>query len=228
MSLRAVFFDLDDTLLPTTSSRPERARRAFDYLREAHPEHPGLRDWHRFYDSLLAYDHSTGFIRGMRPVLEELGLWQTPAGDVAHGHWFFDGSIDLIASYPDVPAVVEALRAEYTLGLITNGEGVHQRRKLDALGIAHHFDVVLISGEFGQLKPSRAIFEQALSLAGVSAREAVHVGDNLDADVYGAKSAGMRAVWFNAERRHSYWDSPLPDASISSFDQLASVLNRWR
>jgi putative hydrolase of the HAD superfamily len=228
MPLRAVFFDLDDTLFPTRSSREERARRAFEHLRTGHADHPGLRDWRRFYRSLLEHDHSTGYIRGMAPVLADLGLLETPEGEVAHGLWFFDGATDLIAGYPDVSETIESLASDYTLGLITNGEGVHQRRKIEALGIAQHFDVVMISGEFGQLKPSRAIFQQALSLAGVSAHEAVHIGDSLDADVYGAKSAGMRAIWYNVEQRHAYWDGDLPDAAVTSFSELSAILADWR
>jgi HAD superfamily hydrolase (TIGR01549 family) len=227
VGLRAVFFDLDDTLLPTTSSRHERAWRAFERLKTDHPQHPSLR-FESFYRGLVAVDHSTGFIRGMQPVLEDLGLWDTPAGQAAHGLWFFDGCTDLIAGYPQACETIEALGRDYTLGLITNGEGVPQRRKLEALGIAHHFDVVLVSGEFGQMKPRRAIFDQALALAGVKASEAVHVGDHIEADVWGAQGAGMRAIWFNAEGRRSHWDSAVPDATVTSFPELSSVLARWR
>jgi putative hydrolase of the HAD superfamily len=105
---------------------------------------------------------------------------------------------------------------------------VHQRRKLDGLGIAAHFDHVLVSGEVGHLKPAAAIFRRALDLAGVKPQEAVHVGDHLDADIYGAQAVGMRAVWFNAERRHSYWHSAQPDATVSSYKELLAVLERWR
>jgi putative hydrolase of the HAD superfamily len=227
MTIRAIFFDLDDTLCATTSSRPERARRAFERLLADHPEHKGLR-WEQFYRSLLAVDHSTGFIRGMKPVLEDLGLLDTPAGEAAHGLWFFDGCLDLICSYPGLAPCIECLRADYTLGLITNGEAVHQRRKLEALGLAGSFDHVLVSGEVGHLKPAAAIFRKALDLAEVEPHEAVHIGDHLDADIYGAKSVGMRAVWFNAERRHSYWDGAAPDATVTTYDELLAVLQRWR
>ncbi len=156
-----------------------------------------------------------------------MGLWETPAGKAAYGLWFFDGCSDLIAPYPLACETIEALRADYKLGLITNGEGVHQRRKFEALGIAQHFDVVLVSGEFGQLKPSRAIFREALSRAGVQPNEAVHVGDHIEADIWGAQSAGMRTIWFNAEGRRSYWDSAMPDATVTSYLDLQRVLTKW-
>ncbi len=226
MPIRAVFFDLDDTLLPTTSSRRERATRAFERLKADHPDHKGLR-FDSFFHNITAYDHSTGFSRGMQPVLEDLGLWETPAGKAAHGLWFFDGALDLIEPYPLACETIEALRSEYRLGLITNGEGIHQRRKFEALGIAQHFDFVLVSGEFGHLKPNRAIFREALARAGVEPHEAVHVGDHIEADVWGAQSVGMRAIWFNAERRRSHYDDATPDATVTSYLELRRVLEKW-
>jgi putative hydrolase of the HAD superfamily len=227
MTVRALFFDLDDTLCATTQSRPERARRAFQRLLDDHPKHEGL-VWSRFYRGLLERDRSTGFIRGIKPVLEELGLAHTPAGQAAHGLWYFDGCTDLVCGYPGLADCLDMLGREFVLGLITNGEGEHQRRKLDALGVAHHFQHVLVSGEVGHLKPEAAIFRRALALAGVAASEAVHIGDHLDADIWGAKAAGLRAVWFNAEGRDPYWHGVSPDATVSSYRQLHPVLERWR
>src|SRR3954469_11136007 len=121
MSLRAIFFAPDEPLPPPASSRRERAWPAFDRLKADHPDHKGLR-FESFFHGLTAYDHSTGFSRGIQPVLEDLGLWDTPAGKEAHGLWFFDGALDLIEPYPMACETIEALRADYTLGLITNGE----------------------------------------------------------------------------------------------------------
>jgi putative hydrolase of the HAD superfamily len=56
------------------------------------------------------------------------------------------------------------------------------------------FDAIVTSAGVGARKPSPAIFEQALELAGVAATEAIHVGDTLDEDVAGARAAGIEPV----------------------------------
>ncbi len=63
------------------------------------------------------------------------------------------------------------------------------RTGLDAL-----VDAVVTSAEFGAAKPDRRIFDHALALAGVPARDAQHVGDDVEADVEGARAAGITPV----------------------------------
>ena len=55
-------------------------------------------------------------------------------------------------------------------------------------------DGIVTSAGAGARKPSPAIFEQALALAGVRPDEAIHVGDTLDEDVAGARAAGIEPV----------------------------------
>jgi putative hydrolase of the HAD superfamily len=96
--------------------------------------------------------------------------------------------------YEDVPASLEALAAaDIRIGLISNSH-----RCLDAF--QDHFDleglidVAVSSSQHGFMKPHPSIFEAALKLAGVSASEAMMVGDSLTQDVDGARRVGMRGV----------------------------------
>ena len=107
------------------------------------------------------------------------------------------------------------------LGLITNGAAVWQQRKIDSLGIADYFGVILISEAEGVRKPHPEIFRRAVDTLGVSAEEAVMVGDNPEADIRGAKSFGMKAVW----KQDDYWDPPeIVDAVIDNLEELPQVL----
>jgi putative hydrolase of the HAD superfamily len=72
-----------------------------------------------------------------------------------------------------------------------------QRSKLAAVGIADGFDAVIVSGEQGVQKPDPAIFALAVDQLGVTAEEALHIGDNQVADVAGARDAGLTAVWID-------------------------------
>jgi putative hydrolase of the HAD superfamily len=66
--------------------------------------------------------------------------------------------------------------------------------RLAETGLAPLVDGAVASAELGHAKPDRAIFEQALALAGARADAALHAGDSLEADVEGALAAGLRAV----------------------------------
>jgi putative hydrolase of the HAD superfamily len=81
------------------------------------------------------------------------------------------------------------------VGLVSNGAGDAQRRKLAAIGLAGAFDAVVISGEVGVRKPDAAIFRFALDQLGRAAADAWFVGDHPMLDVDGARRAGLRAVW---------------------------------
>jgi FMN phosphatase YigB (HAD superfamily) len=93
-------------------------------------------------------------------------------------------------------------------------------------GLADVIDAVVSSHSAGWLKPHRRIFERAIELGGVPASEVVMVGDRLDADVFGAQRAGLRAVL----RRTAYPQPPIdarPDATIDDLTELPSVLRAW-
>ncbi|WP_174591477.1 HAD family hydrolase [Methanocella conradii] len=106
------------------------------------------------------------------------------------------------------PSVVEGAQSTllslkkkgYRIGLISNtgrtpGETI--RLILEGHGIMKYFDYAVFSNEAGYVKPNRKIFEIALRGLGSKAESAVHVGDSVLLDVYGAASAGMKAVHFN-------------------------------
>ena len=96
--------------------------------------------------------------------------------------------------YEDVPAALQTLaESDIVIGLISNSH-----RCLDSF--QEHFelngliDVAVSSSQHGFMKPHPSIFEAALKLAGVSASDAVMVGDSLTQDIDGARRVGMRGV----------------------------------
>jgi putative hydrolase of the HAD superfamily len=97
-------------------------------------------------------------------------------------------------AYPEVPAVLERLRAGGArLAVVSNWDislhDVLERTELRAL-----VDTVVISAELGVAKPDPAIFRAALERLGAQPSEAIHVGDSIEHDVAGARAAGLEAV----------------------------------
>ncbi len=212
--LRAVFFDLDDTLCDTIGTREARARRAFQLLAPAIPD---LRETE--FVKLVMEPTGDRIVRGVTAVVESLGLAKSPAGRAAAAaSW-----LDLLCLMPGARQTLDTLRETYLLGIITNGDSELQRAKCSALALA--IEPIVISGDYGFEKPDPRIFQKACSLAGVAQAESVYVGDRIDVDVAGARAAGMRAIWF----------SPLPrgdaiainaDGVITRFDELPDVLRK--
>jgi HAD superfamily hydrolase (TIGR01662 family) len=120
---------------------------------------------------------------------------------------------------------LEALRAlrerGHRLGLITNGSGAFQRKKLERFALEPLFDVILIEGELGYGKPDRRVFERALSFFDVSATDTCMIGDNLEADIAAAHGVGMPAIWHDAHGvglpAHV---TRMPDRIIASLNDL--------
>jgi putative hydrolase of the HAD superfamily len=96
--------------------------------------------------------------------------------------------------YPEVPAVLAQLRALGVARVVVSNWDVSLRGVLDATGLAPLVDGAVISAEVGTAKPDPAIFMRALEVAGAGACEALHVGDTADADLAGARAAGIRAL----------------------------------
>jgi putative hydrolase of the HAD superfamily len=86
------------------------------------------------------------------------------------------------------------------LGLISNtgrSPGTALRELMANLDILHFFDATLFSDEVGYRKPDRRIFEAAMVQLGSTPQRTIHIGDDPDADIRGAKQMGMHAVLFD-------------------------------
>lgn len=94
--------------------------------------------------------------------------------------------------------VLEYLYPGYNLHIITNGFQEIQQKKLQNARIDHYFDVIVNSEMAGVKKPNPGIFMLALEAAKVSPEKALMIGDNLEADILGARAVGIQALHYNA------------------------------
>jgi len=130
----------------------------------------------------------------------------------------------------DTLPTLQKLEADgYRLGLVSNaGDDQDVQQLARRFDISQYFDFLLTSAACSYRKPHPRIFELALSNWYFLPSEAVMVGDNLDADIRGAKSAGLYAVWISRRAGRQNGD-PLPvqpDASLSTLHELPALLDR--
>jgi putative hydrolase of the HAD superfamily len=163
------------------SVREADARRAMlaemAYYRANHDD---ASDWAGLRDLRL---RCAGIVRG------ELGI-ALPVGDVLEAML----AAIRFRPYSEVPGVLRELRARgHAIAVVSNWD-VSLHDVLERTGLRTLVDAVVTSAELGVAKPDRRIFEHALGLIGAAPADAVHVGDDVLADVEGARAAGIAAV----------------------------------
>ena len=108
--------------------------------------------------------------------------------------------------------------------MLTNGSPSLQQTKLEITSeIVPYFDHIIISGAFGKGKPDVSIFQHVLGNCGVTADEAMMVGDNLMTDILGASRVGMRSVWINRENKLPS-EEVVPTYEIDHLEKLFPIL----
>jgi putative hydrolase of the HAD superfamily len=120
---------------------------------------------------------------------------------------------------PEVPRALEDLRGRFRLGVVSNANGT-VRAKLERVGLAGFFEVIVDSHDEGIEKPDPRIFHLALRRMGVKAAEAAYVGDLYHVDVVGAAAAGLRPFLLDPFGLHG----ERPVARLRALDELAAAL----
>jgi putative hydrolase of the HAD superfamily len=121
------------------------------------------------------------------------------------------------AEFGDAREALLAARARGARVVVVSNWDVSLLEVLETVGLAPLLDAVVTSAAVGARKPSAAIFEHALALAGAPPQRAVHVGDSLDEDVEGALACGISAVLLRRDGR----PGPAGVVTIASLAQLA-------
>jgi putative hydrolase of the HAD superfamily len=214
--VRAVLFDLDDTLFDHTGC----ARAALLGVRDAHEcfarfDAGDIEEAHARILEALHLEVMTGRrdldaarIERFRRLYAWAGIDADDDLAVRAALTYKQGYIDARAPVRGAAPLLAAVRRRAAVVVVSNNLLAEQQEKLAHCGLAREVDVLVVSGETGMAKPDPRIFEIALERARVSAAEAVMVGDSWANDVEGARAAGIRAIWFNRE------GVPAPSADV--------------
>ncbi len=127
--------------------------------------------------------------------------------------------------YEETYQILDALKGKVKLLLLTNGSPDLQQEKLAGVPkLPPYFDVIMISGDHGEGKPAPSIFNKALDNLGVSADEALMVGDKLATDIKGANGVGIRSVWINRKQLPES-DEIIPVYRIEHLMELPGIID---
>ena len=112
--------------------------------------------------------------------------------------------------------------------IVSNGETHIQLRSLLALNLDRLVDAYLISEQEGCRKPEREIFRRAADRLSVPTEHCVFVGDSPEADMAGARSLGMKTIWYP---NGVSWPDDYgwrPDARIDGLSEVRPLIEAWR
>ena len=223
--VRAICFDLDNTLWDVEPVLARAERILTDWLRSRYPKIP-----QRFSPvetlelraALLREQpqraHDLTFLR--RETLARMAAaagYERAVGHEAFAFWH--AARNEVTPYAEVLPALDRLKQDYRLATLSNGNA-----DLEVMGLAHHFEVRLHASALGCAKPDARAYTALADALTLEPAKILFVGDEPQADVVGPRTAGMQTVWIN--RAGVVWPdaSPAPDADITGLDKLVALL----
>jgi putative hydrolase of the HAD superfamily len=245
MPLKAVLFDMDETLVDWSQREGDRVevrrlhlQKLYDYLAEAGHELPDMDVFGQTYASILSTrwrsidplaEKTPRYTDILREILHHIEL-PVDTLDFPHLQTLVVGLLQTgVRAFADARAVLETIRAAgVRTGLLTNAPYPMfiREAELEALNLHGLLDVRLTAEDVGYQKPNPAAFLSLLQKLGATPDEAVFVGDDLKDDVSGAQRAGMRAVWVK-RMNNSNPHAIIPNATIDQLGELPAILDGW-
>ena len=183
-------------------------------------------------DETRATEHggfSVSFLQRLRRALTQIGLAPDEGALDRLAQAFSAPIRDWPHPYPEAPSVLQALRSSgLKLAIITNTPwdtpGSLLRGDLARFGLAGFFDAFIASGEVPWRKPHPEFMRAAARALAVPSDRCLVVGDNLRADVAGARAAGMRSIWVNRTGDPPPPGTPPPDWIAASLLEVLQVV----
>ena len=189
--IKAIIFDLDNTLIDRQKAFKEMLERKFHILFDDEEL------IQKMINDILKWDNNG--------TVERIDVFKKWA-EVYHitiispeqldKEWSNEsGSVAFL--FDDVRDTLKELKKKYKIAVLTNGNASSQRRKLNTINIYDLLDYSLVSSEYGVRKPDKKIFEYTAKQLDLKTEECSYVGDNYKIDILGSRNAGMLPVFIS-------------------------------
>jgi putative hydrolase of the HAD superfamily len=194
MPIRAVLFDLDNTLIDFMTMKRKSCEAAVDAMISAGLRMPKRRAMEMVYEiyEQQGMEYNRIFQDMLEKVLGKVDYRMLAEGIVAYRR----AQVVYMRTYPEAKRILAALKAKgIKLGIVSDALSVNGWIRLVELGIQDFFDVVITLHDTGEKKPSPAPFKKAIDALGVGAGDVLFVGDWVERDIAGAKAMGMKTAF---------------------------------
>lgn len=227
---KVLFFDLDDTIWDTTSNGKESMEEVYhaygferffpsfeDYYSAYYPHNLEL--WKQYREGKITKDELI-IQRLEHPLKPYLNCNREFI--LALNDDFLNRTTQKKKLLPHTMEVLQYLQPKYDMYILSNGFEEVQYRKMDNSGLTPFFKGMILSDNVGVNKPDIRMFREALAVANCSPEEVLMIGDSWDADIVGAKNAGIDQCWLDLGIEIA--EGFLPNYRITSLLQLKTIL----
>ncbi len=231
-NLKAVLFDLDDTLFDHRHSMRTgltALQKKYECFSKLH-----IDDFEKEHVRLMNEVHLDLILKGVLTLDEGRELRFMRAFELYGGNpdaklareaarLYRENYVSVNGLVPGAMELLKAVKQKYKVGIVTNNLVDEQVRKLKESGIEHLVDCMITSEEAGITKPHPDIFNALLERLDVTADEAVMIGDYWAGDIAGAHALGIRCIWINVYNETC--PDPAMASEINSIADTAHVLS---
>lgn len=220
-NIKAIFFDLDDTLL--------NCRKA---------QHIAILEFKRLHSEFDKFSNDE-FAESWRKAsseiydkyhYKEITFEELKSGRMQNLYKNFDIKIsfekgsELFKEYhklyeknwclfDDTIEVISNLKDNYKIAIITNGDSIQQRNKIKKVELDKYFDNIFISTEVGFAKPHKEIFDYACEKIGEVPENCIMVGDLYKSDIQGSINSGIQGIWLNRSNDDKEYEFQIKELS---------------
>lgn len=128
--------------------------------------------------------------------------------------------------FPDVKQVLDGLRTTYRLALVSDAQPCYALPEIKAVGLDGYFDPIVISAPRGFRKPDPRMYQEALSVMGLTPAEAIFVGNDMFRDTFGAQRVGLKTVFFSSNSGAQAHEKVAPDVFVRKFAEVKEGIDR--
>ena len=211
MRYKAIFIDIDDTLLDYIPCCREAFDAAMRNLTPSLEEREGERLFHLFFEisgrlfsEAKHGKYTIAEVMDLYPkeFIAAIGYPESAVDPFKHAFRAAWGETHTLV--PEAKEMLDILRTKgYRLFAASNSFGHLQRRRLERAGILPYFEDTYISMDIGYDKPDIRFFQEALRRCGLQPNEVLMIGDSMTTDILGAQAAGIEALFFDRRNNAS-------------------------
>lgn len=221
--IRALFFDLDNTLLDFVAFKTASTRAALAAMQKEGlkiDKEKAFKQMWRIYD-LLGFESRDVFQEFLRQNNHDPRDNKMLAAAVVA---YREARAHSLTAYPNVKPVLKALRKKYRLFIVTDAPSLKAWIRLATTGLSDEFERVFAFDDTNQPKRTGAPFRNALEQLGFKPEQAMVIGDSMSKDIVPAKQLGITACLALYGRvKPPRFDRAEPDYTISSIRDLLKI-----
>ncbi|MBO4815924.1 MAG: HAD family hydrolase [Clostridia bacterium] len=225
--INAIFFDLDDTLVNSNKAEHDASiefKRNFQEFNKMDDEYfaelwhkIASKQYERYSRKEISYEINK--INRIKEMFSSINI-QKEDNEAAK---IFCIYLKLYEKnwklFKDAKETLDILKSKYKIGIITNGDGNQQRKKIQLTGLENYFSELIISSEVNASKPNKEIFKIACKKIKENPENCIMVGDNFKLDIQGAINCGLNAIWVNRKNEDIKYEN-----QIKELKELISTL----